>query len=198
MRVLVVLDGYQPTPLKAMQGLDMALGSEGGAHTYVGTYYHVDNGSVLSSHLFLLHSDKVVPVRRDGSPMTNPELMLYLGSWTDSEWWSREMCVAHMRLQLSTKKGLEAAGICTIDFEDGSVYMTNTLNDSAAVGKERLILNQYTNLVAYSRGEVYDAKAILLGQWVTRMVAVENGKYLDGLLYEAARDRHPGDERYTC
>lgn len=197
MNVAVLFAGYQPTPMEAMKLMDTLLGSD--AHTYVATLHHVEQGEVSSTYLFVLNSDDFCPLRRDGAPFIAPEVMFFATPDVAFETWRRDTATAHAKLLTEVRlHGINGAGIETAEYEDGSLYIINRSNVELADGFKRLELNAYTNMVAHGNGEVHTSVPMPVGNRFVRMVSVENGRYLDGILYESSRDRIPGDGSIAC
>lgn len=197
MNVAVIFGGYQPTAYEAIQFMDIAMG--GDVHTYISTLYHVDDGFVTSTHLFVLNSDTLQPVKRDGSKFNAPEVMFFATPMVEFDSWRQSTKLAHDMLMLRVRDlGLSNCDICPAEYEDGSLFVINKANDSFAKGMDRLILNAYTNMVFHGAGEVHSSIPMPIGTRYARMLSVENGRYLDGILYESSRDRLPGDGSIAC
>lgn len=197
MNVAILFAGYHPTPMEAMQVMDELLGDS--MHTYISTLYHVDNDNVSSMYLFVLNSDAFRPLRRDGSAFNAPEVMFFVTPGVAFEDWRHDTAAAHANLMTKIRFGdTRTAGIEAAEYEDGSIYILNNANVDIAHGFRRLELNAYTSMVAYGNGEIHTSVAMPVGTRFVRMLSVENGRYLDGILYESSRDRNPGDGRFTC
>lgn len=189
MNVAVMFAGYQPSPIEAIKFMDIAMGDS--VHTYVSTICHVADGMVTSTHLFVLNGADFWPIRRDGTQFNNPEVIFFATPGVAYDRWRRTTKSVHDRLLLEiSHKGLLGAGIDAAEFEDGSLYVINKFNHDVS-GLTKLEMDAYSNIVAFGHGEVYSSVPMPIGDRFARMVAVENGRYLDGILFEAARDRDP-------
>lgn len=196
----VVMPGYIKSPNAAFRFMEAKLeGTRQLIHyNYNAAHHLVADGHAVSLFLFTVTDNALFGRRSDGSPFEVPEVVFFLGDCVDAGWWSPLTAKASKSLSEDTlKHGWQQSKIQCMLYEDGTRYVINEHN-ARQRGVMRLMLDVYTNMLMYGSGQTLMSFPQTVGEWRARMMIVNQGQYLDRLLYEATSDNNSILAKLAC